>query len=64
MSRNFVLVTGGLLWAAFAIDAAFHVATGDWMAPATAMLVGAVWLTNRRVKRALTITRPVASTQD
>ena len=53
MSRNLILAVGALLWGAFALDAAFHVATGDWMAPAFAVVVGLVWLTNRGVKRTL-----------
>ena len=56
MSRNLILAVGALLWIAFAIDAVFHVATGDVMAPAVAGLVGLVWLTTRRLQRALTQT--------
>jgi hypothetical protein len=63
MSRNKILAAGALLWSVFAVDAALHVANGDWMAPAVAGLVAAVWVTNRRVKRALTFARPVTATR-
>jgi hypothetical protein len=50
MSRNLILATGTFLWTVFAVDAIVHVATGFWIAPAVAGLVGVAWVAMRRVR--------------
>jgi hypothetical protein len=50
MSRNLILATGTFLWTAFAVDAIVHVATGFWIAPAVAGIVGMVWVAMRRMR--------------
>jgi Flp pilus assembly protein TadB len=50
MSRNLILATGTFLWTAFAVDAIVHVATGFWIAPAVAGIVGVVWVAMRRMR--------------
>jgi len=37
MTRNRTLIVGTILWVSFAIVAAIHVASGDWMGPAFAV---------------------------
>ena len=39
MSRNLTIVLGTLLWVSFAVVALLHVASGDWMGPALAVVV-------------------------
>jgi hypothetical protein len=56
MSRNLILAIGALLWATLGAVAAFHLVTGDWMPLVFAALVGAAYITTRRVRRSLTQT--------
>jgi precorrin isomerase len=51
MNRNSMLAIGGALWAAVAVDTVVHVAIGDWIAPAIAVLVGVGFVAARRVRR-------------
>jgi hypothetical protein len=53
MSRTTILAIGALLWGVFAVDSIIHVANGDWIAPAIAGFVGAVWVAVRLVQRSL-----------
>ena len=39
MSRNLTLALGVLLWVSFAVVALIHVASGDWVGPALAVVV-------------------------
>jgi hypothetical protein len=39
MSRNLTLAVGVLLWVSFAVVALIHVASGDWVGPALAVVV-------------------------
>ena len=50
MSRKHILAIGALLWAAVAVDAIVHLATGDWIAPAVAGVAGVGYVTLRRVQ--------------
>jgi hypothetical protein len=52
MSRNVILAMGTLLWTVFAVDAIVHVATGFWIAPVVAVLVGLGWVAIRRMRQA------------
>lgn len=47
MTRDQILVAGGLLWTVFAVDAISHIATGDWIAPVVAGIVGLTWVAIR-----------------
>jgi hypothetical protein len=47
MTREQILVAGALLWTVFAVDAISHIATGDWIAPAAAVIVGLTWVALR-----------------
>jgi hypothetical protein len=39
MSRNLTIAIGTLLWVSFAVVALLHVALGDWMGPAVAVVI-------------------------
>jgi hypothetical protein len=39
MSRNLTLALGVLLWVSFAVVALLHVASGDWIGPALAVVI-------------------------
>ena len=39
MSRNLTIALGTLLWVGFALVALLHVASGDWVGPALAVVV-------------------------
>jgi hypothetical protein len=39
MSRNLTIALGVLLWVGFAVDALIHVASGNWIVPALAIVI-------------------------
>ncbi len=39
MSRNLTIALGTLLWVSFAVVALLHVAVGDWIGPAVAVVI-------------------------
>ena len=39
MSRSLTLALGGLLWVSFGVVALIHVASGDWIGPALAVVI-------------------------
>ena len=49
MSRNFVLVIAGAMWAVVAVDVAVNLWLGEYVFPAVASLgfAGRVWLVHR-----------------
>jgi hypothetical protein len=51
MTRNSMLAIGAVLWTAVAVDTALHVASGDWIAPAIAAVVGVAIVVALRVRR-------------
>jgi hypothetical protein len=53
MSRNQILTTGAILWAAVAVDVIVHLAAGDLVVPAVIGTVGASWMVIRRPRRKL-----------
>jgi hypothetical protein len=53
MSRNRILATGALMWAAVALDAIGHAVNGDWVVPSGMVIVTAAWLVLRRPSRRL-----------
>jgi len=57
MSRNLTIAVGTLLWLSFAVVALVHVALGDWIGPAVAVVVVtavvAAYHARRRSVRAL-----------
>jgi hypothetical protein len=53
MSRNVIFATGAVLWAIDVIDAAVHIAGGDWVAPGLAAIVGVTWIALRWPRRSL-----------
>ena len=52
MSRNFILVSGALLWATFAVSSMINIAIGNWIAPAIAAMAGVASVAFFRVRRA------------
>jgi hypothetical protein len=53
MSRNFILGTGALLWAAVVLDAIVHFAMGDLVIPVLMLVVSVTWVGLRRGRLAL-----------
>ena len=51
MSRNQILTTGAILWAAVAVDVIVHLALGDLVVPAIIGIVGTSWAAIRRPRR-------------
>ena len=50
MTRDQILVAGALLWTVFVVDAISHIATGDWIAPTVAGVIGVAWIGLRRAQ--------------
>jgi hypothetical protein len=53
MSRNQILGTGAILWAAVAVDVIVHLSAGDLVVPGIVGIVGASWVAIRRPRRKL-----------
>ena len=48
MSRTSILVLGAISWSVAAADAAYHLATGDFVVPAVMAAIVVVWVGLRR----------------
>ena len=48
MSRNAILVIGAICWTGAAADAAFHLASGDFVVPAAMAAAFVLWVAVRR----------------
>jgi hypothetical protein len=53
MSRNQILTTGAILWAAVGVDVIVHLALGDLVVPAIIGIVGTSWVAIRLPGRKL-----------
>jgi hypothetical protein len=52
MSRNRILAAGVFLWTVAALDMVTHIASGDWLGPSCAAVMGIAFVAVRMPRRA------------